>query len=156
MRHRQEYSRANCTFSPPLDTNILYQVVEGEVTDQTGQVVEGVEAWDDGGDPSVCGIRILEMQDYHGEEEGELNSEPWKITLSFNHGGIHGQELLSKIQVGIHIKDDNFLRPQFQDWFGFQPVHYSLSIMPDLLMENQTISFSGVADVRTGVILLAF
>ena len=89
------------------------------------------------------------MQDYHGEEEGELNSEPWKITLSFNHGGIHGQELLDKIQVGIHIKDDSFLRPQFQDYFGFQPVHYNLSIMPDLLMENQTISFSGVADVRT-------
>ena len=58
VRHRQEYSRANCTFSPPLDTNILYQVVEGEVTDQTGEVVEGVEAWDDGGDLSVCGIRF--------------------------------------------------------------------------------------------------
>ena len=89
------------------------------------------------------------MQDYHGEEEGELNSEPWKITLSFNHGGIHGQELLSKIQVGIHIKDDHFLRPQFQDYFGFQPVHYNLSIVPELLMENQTTSFSGVVDVRT-------
>ena len=94
------------------------------------------------------------MAKTHGEEEGELNSEPWKITLSFNHGGIHGQEMLSRIQVGIHIKDDNFLRPQFQDWFGFQPVHYSLSIVPDLLMENQTISFSGVADVRTGFILV--
>ena len=93
--------------------------------------------------------RILEMQDYHGEEEGELNSEPWIILLRFNHGGIHGQELLNKIQVGIHIKDDHFLRPQFQDYFGFQPVHYNLSIVPDLLMDNQTTSFSGVVDVRT-------
>ena len=93
--------------------------------------------------------RILEMQDYHGEEEEELNSEPWIILLRFNHGGIHGQELLNKIQVGIHIKDDHFLRPQFQDYFGFQPVHYNLSIVPELLMDNQTTSFSGVVDVRT-------
>ena len=59
VRHRQEYSRANCTFTPPLDTSISYQVVGGVVTDQTGQVVEGVAAWDDGGDPSVCGIRFV-------------------------------------------------------------------------------------------------
>ena len=87
------------------------------------------------------------MQDYHGEEE-DLNSEPWTITLRFKDGGIHGQEIMNKIQVGIHIKDDNFLRPQFQDWFGFRPVHYNLSIVPELLVQNQTISFSGVADVR--------
>ena len=57
VRHRQEYRRANCTFSPPLDSRD-YQVVGGEVTDQTGQQVQGIEAWDDGGDPSVCGIRF--------------------------------------------------------------------------------------------------
>ena len=56
VRHRQEYRRANCTFSPPLDTRD-YQVVDGVVTDQDGQAVEGIEAWDDGGDPSVCGLR---------------------------------------------------------------------------------------------------
>ena len=61
VRHRQEYSRGNCTFSPPLDTQILYQVEGGVVTDQTGEVVEGVEAWDDGGDQSVCGIRFLSL-----------------------------------------------------------------------------------------------
>ena len=59
VRHREEYSRANCSFTPPLDTSISYQLVEGKVTDQTGQMGEGVEAWDDGGDPSVCGIRFL-------------------------------------------------------------------------------------------------
>ena len=59
VRHRQEYSRANCSFTPPLDTSISYHLVDGQVTDQTGQVVDGVEAWDDGGDPSVCGIRFV-------------------------------------------------------------------------------------------------
>ena len=65
VRHRQEYSRANCTFSPPLDTNILYQLEDGVVTDQRGEVVEGVEAWDDGGDPSVCGIRSVSPRPSH-------------------------------------------------------------------------------------------
>ena len=65
VRHRQEYSRANCTFSPPLDTNILYQLEDGVVTDQSGEVVEGVEAWDDGGDPSVCGIWSVSPRPSH-------------------------------------------------------------------------------------------
>ena len=56
-RHRAEYSRANCTFRPPLAPDLLYQVVGGLVTDQTGHQVEGIEPWDDGGDVSVCGIR---------------------------------------------------------------------------------------------------
>ena len=42
-RHRAEYSRANCTFRPPLAPDLLYQVVGGLVTDQTGQEVEGIE-----------------------------------------------------------------------------------------------------------------
>ena len=33
------------------------------MTDGSGLAVEGVSAWDDGGDPSVCGIRIQEMED---------------------------------------------------------------------------------------------
>ena len=57
VRHRAEYSRANCTFHPPLVPDLFYQVVGGRVTDQTGHQVEGIEAWDDGGDDSVCGIR---------------------------------------------------------------------------------------------------
>ena len=88
------------------------------------------------------------MQDYHGQED-DLNAEAWKIMLTFSHGGIHGQEKLNKIEVGIHLKDDNILRPRLQDWFGLQPVHYDLSIRPDLLMNNQTISFTGVVDVRS-------
>ena len=127
------------------------------VTDQTGQVVEGIEAWDDGGDGSVCGIRILEMEDHHGQED-DLNAEAWKILLTFSHGGIHGQEKLDKIEVGIHLKDENILRPRLQDWFGLQPLHYDLSIRPDLLMKNQTISFTGAVDVRAEeeIFLLSF
>ena len=49
VRHRAEYSRHNCTLRPPLQPDILYQVQDGVVTDQTGQVVDGVQAWDDGG-----------------------------------------------------------------------------------------------------------
>ena len=46
-------------------TNILYQLEDGVVTDQRGEVVEGVEAWDDGGDPSVCGIRSVSPRPSH-------------------------------------------------------------------------------------------
>ena len=101
----------------------------------------------------MCGIKILEMQDYHGEED-DLNSEEWKVLLTFSHGGIHGQESLNKIEVGIHIKDENILRPQLQDWFGLQPVHYQLNIIPDLLMNNQTISFAGEVDVRNNIYMI--
>ena len=101
----------------------------------------------------MCGIKILEMQDYHGEED-DLNSEEWKVLLTFSHGGIHGQESLNKIEVGIHIKDENILRPQLQDWFGLQPVRYQLNIIPDLLMNNQTISFAGEVDVRNNIYMI--
>ena len=150
VRHRAEYSRTNCTLRPPLQPDLLYQVEGDRVMDQTGHLVHGVQAWDDGGDGSVCGIKILEMQDYHGEEE-DLNSEAWKILMTFSQGGIHGQEMLDKIEVGVHLRDENILRPQLQDWFGLQPLHYQLSIIPDLLMNNQTISFTGVADVRRNI-----
>ena len=147
VRHRPEYSRVNCTLRSPLQPDLLYQVVGDQVTDQAGQLVQGVQAWDEGGDSSVCGIKILEMEEQDGEEE-DLDSEAWKILMTFSQGGIHGQERLDKIEVGIHLRDENILRPQLQDWFGLQPLHYQLSIIPDLLMNNQTISFTGVADVR--------
>ena len=138
--------RTSCTLHPPLLPDLLYRVEGDQVTDQTGHLVQGVQAWDNGGDGSVCGIKILEMEDYHGEEE-ELDSEAWRVLMTFSQGGIHGQENLDKIEVGVHLRDENILRPQLQDRFGLKPLLYQLSIVPDLLMTNQTTSFTGVADV---------
>ena len=55
---------------------------------------------------------------------------------------------LTPWQVGIHLKDDHFLRPELQDYLGHKPLHYDLSIIPDLLSSNQTISFTGKAKIE--------
>ena len=44
-------------------------------------------------------------------------------------------------------RDDNILRPELQDYLGYKPLHYDLSIVPDLEQNNQTITFSGQAKV---------
>ena len=125
---------------------MVYYVWEGVVYDKSGNEVVGVKAWDDGGDPSVCGIRIESMEDVHGEDD-DLNSVSWSILLEFEEGGIHGQPDLNTIEVGIHLRDENILKPELQDYLGFKPLHYDLSIVPDLLTNNQTISFTGNAKV---------
>ena len=122
------------------------------VYDKSGMEVDGVEAWDDGGDPSVCGIRIESMEAVHGEED-DPSSVSWTILLEFSEGGIHGQPDLDTIEVGIHLRDDHILKPELQDYLGFKPLHYDLSIIPDLLTNNQTISFSGNAKVSSNYFL---
>ena len=47
-------------------------------------------------------------------------------------------------------RDDNILRPELQDYLGYKPLHYDLSIVPDLEQNNQTITFSGQAKVGEG------
>ena len=113
----------------------------------TGEVAEGVEAWNDGGQANVCGIKILSMDNVHDEGD-ELNSNAWTIKMRFAEGGIHGQPDLNYIEVGIHLKDDNFLKPELEDYLGHKPLHYDLSIIPDLLGPNQTISFRGTAKIE--------
>ena len=47
-------------------------MVDGAVFDETGKAVDWAEAWDDGGDSAVCGLRILKQTSEHedAEEEG--------------------------------------------------------------------------------------
>ena len=92
-------------------------------------------------------FRIASMQDIHDEED-DLNSHEWEIALTFTEGGLFGQEDLNGITVGIHLKDDNILKPELEDYLGFTPIHYDLSIIPDLTTPNQTISFKGTAKVN--------
>ena len=146
--NKGEYSRANCSFHAPLSSSVVYYVWNGVVYDKSGMEVDGVEAWDDGGDPSVCGIRIESMEAVHGEED-DPSSVSWTILLEFSEGGIHGQPDLDTIEVGIHLRDDHILKPELQDYLGFKPLHYDLSIIPDLLTNNQTISFTGNAKVSS-------
>ena len=54
-----------------------------KVTDQDGDLVEGVEAWDDGGDASVCGIRIESLQEIQDEDSEDLFSAGWECDLQF-------------------------------------------------------------------------
>ena len=50
-------------------------------------------------------------------------------------------------QLQPSARDDNILRPELQDYLGYKPLHYDLSIVPDLEQNNQTITFSGQAKV---------
>jgi len=149
VRHRGEYLRHECKFTSP-SFNTHYWIRDGVVVDEEGNAVDGVEPWDDGGDSSVCGIRIASMQDIHDEED-DLNSHEWEIALTFTEGGLFGQEDLNGITVGIHLKDDNILKPELEDYLGFTPIHYDLSIIPDLTTPNQTISFKGTAKIELQV-----
>ena len=98
--HRSEYTRTNCTLAAPTDiSNVVYIVPgDGHVYDGAGNVADGVEVWDDGGDRSVCGVRILSMDSSHSESS-DLNSQAWEIRMQFAEGGIFGQEDINKLQV---------------------------------------------------------
>ena len=50
-------------------------------------------------------------------------------------------------QLQYSARDENILRPELQDYLGYKPLHYDLSIVPDLEQNNQTITFSGQAKV---------
>ena len=115
--------------------------------DETGVAVDGVESWDDGGDSSVCGILIQSMEEHHGESP-DLESLAWEIRLHFEEGGIHGQEHLDSITVEIHLRDDNILFPELQRYLGMTPLHYDLSLTPELLDTSDIIRFSGSVKVR--------
>ena len=68
-RHKEEYQRSTCYFLTPVNNEhvIRYTVIDGVVFDDSSNVVDGIEAWDDGGDASVCGLKILSMEDIHDE-----------------------------------------------------------------------------------------
>ena len=151
----EEYSLGSCYFVSPSGS-IEYHLDNGQVVDGDGALVDDVDVWDDGGDSSVCGIRIQEMKDIH-DEENDLHSAPWLIVFTISGGsGLFGQELLNTVGVGIHLRDENLLPLQLQDRLGFKPVHYDISIIPDLTMDNQTISFTGGAKVTENISILAY
>ena len=143
----EEYRRGNCSFRAPSDySDVEYWIVDGQVVDETGAAVDGVEPWDDGGDASVCGILIQSMEDHHGESP-DLDSLAWEIRIQFKDGGIHGQKNLHSITVEIHLRDENILFPELQRYLGMTPLHYDLSLVPELLDTNDTIRFSGSVKV---------
>ena len=68
-------------------------------------MVEGVVAWDDGGDPSVCGIKIHSMGPEHQELVTDNNQFGWTVELRFEQGGVLGQPSMDSISVAIHLLD---------------------------------------------------
>jgi len=144
VRHKEEFTRSTCEFRRPLEdgsVSISYKVIDGVVYDGNDQVVDGVEPWNDSGDLSVCGLKVLSMEDMH-DESPDLTKDGWIITMHFEEGGILGQENLNKIQVEIHLKED-FLRPLLDVRFGHLPEHYDLSLIPDLTSTDDVIHFQG-------------
>ena len=143
----EEYRRGNCSFRAPSDySDVEYWILDGQVVDETGAAVAGVEPWDDGGDASVCGILIQSMEEIHGESQ-DPDSLAWEVRLQFEDGGIHGQESLTRITVEIHLRDNNILLPELQRYLGMTPLHYDLSLTPELLDTNETIRFTGSVKV---------
>ena len=67
-----------------------FWILDGQVVDETGAAVAGVEPWDDGGDASVCGILIQSMEEIHGESQ-DLDSLSWEVRHQFEDGSIRGQ-----------------------------------------------------------------
>ena len=142
----EEYSRASCSWRSP-NYEIEYTVQDGQVLDVNGDVVDGVDAWDDGGDSSVCGIRIESLQESQNEDSEDLYSVGWECELHFMEG-LHGQEELKWLSVEIQLRDEEHLKPELQDYLGYKPLHYNLSLTPELLQNNQTITFSASVTVR--------
>ena len=66
-RPKPEYTRKSCeVWFPPDDDGWQhkYSVVDGAVYDENGQIVDNIEAWDEGND-HTCGLKILEKTDEH-------------------------------------------------------------------------------------------
>ena len=97
VRHKEEFTRSTCEFRRPLEdgsVSISYKVIDGVVYDGNDQVVDGVEPWNDSGDLSVCGLKVLSMEDMH-DESPDIKKDGWKITMHFEEGGILIQAAVS-------------------------------------------------------------
>ena len=68
-RHREEYQRSGCSFrTPPYQEHVTtYEIIDGVVYDDNNEVVDGIKAWDDSGGASVCGLKIISMEESHDE-----------------------------------------------------------------------------------------
>ena len=152
------YTRTSCSWTAPQDPELVYWVREGRVTDTAGHEVPGVSAWDDGGAAaSVCGLEIASMAAEHAEDAADVHSAGWACQLQFAEGAaIHQQPGLAQLGAGLHLKDSHHVARPLLDTSGLAPLHYSVSIVPDLATNNQTISFTGAAEVETGRYILSF
>ena len=145
------YTRTNCSWTSPRDPALVYWVRDGRVTDTAGMEVPGIAAWDDGGDAaSVCGLEIASMAAEHAEDAADVHSAGWACQLQFAEGAaIHQQRGLAQLGAGLHLKDSHHVARPLLDTSGLAPLHYSISIVPDLATNNQTIIFTGAAEVET-------
>ena len=149
VRHKEEYQRTSCYLLTPKD-RIRYTVIDGLVLDDSSKVVDGVEAWDDGGDPSVCGLKILSMEDIH-DESTDVAAAGWFVDMEFKHGGILGKSNLTYIEVEIHLKED-IMKPRLEPRFGLVPEHYDLSLIPDLTSTDAVTHFQGKVKISMRII----
>jgi len=150
-RHKEEYQRSSCYFLTPESDGhtIRYTVIDGLVLDDASQVVDGVEAWDDAGDASVCGLKILSMEDVH-DESADVAALGWLVNMEFKHGGILGQINLTTINVEIHLKED-IMKPRLKN-IGLAPEHYDLSLIPDLTSTDVVTHFQGKVKISMRMI----
>ena len=153
-RHKEEYQRSTCYFLTPVNNEhvIRYTVIDGVVFDDSSNVVDGIEAWDDGGDASVCGLKILSMEDIH-DESADLEARGWSVNMGFKQGGILGQNNLTYMEVEIHLKED-ILKPRLEPRFGLVPEHYDLSLIPDLTSTDAVTHFQGRVKISMRMISL--
>ena len=113
-------------------------VKEEEVVDtEHGEEVGWAHVWH-GGEGS-CGARL---------EERPLAAVT--ITLPLDTGGLYGQQMLDTVIVQVHM-EDNLLTNIIDPAANNIPIHYNITIDPDLLSTSTAAEFKGRTEVEMRV-----
>ena len=112
-KHKPSYIRSSCKiFAPSRET---FTVRDGGVFNGQNEVVNGIEAWDDG-DSYTCGINILEKtSDFDENDFGGF-----MVDMEFEEGGILGVPTMNKISASIHLVDDLLTNIVLPYWVWIQ------------------------------------
>ena len=138
-QHKAENTRTGCTIYYPSNHDgdqASFTVVDGKVYDRNNEVVDYIEAWDDGYE-NTCGIKILEKSDEH--EDSDHWSTGFIVSMTFLEAGLFGQETLHTLSAKVHVQDDLITNVNEV----LHPVNYDLSLVPDLLSSDPAIHYTG-------------
>ena len=140
-KHNAEYTRTECRiFFPPYDGGNSHDgdsfiVFEGNVYDENNEIVDWIEAWDNG-EENTCGIKMLEKTADHDDNDNAIG---FSIDMTFVEGGLFGQTMLNILSAEVHMKDE--LLTNVPDYFI--PINYDLSLVPDLLSPDPASHYTG-------------
>jgi len=138
-----EHTLVGCRVTIPVDDLGgvgVFDVIDDLVFDSNGELVGWMEGWQDDATGTTCGVKIAEKLPVHDDAFGGA----FEVRMELGPPGLFGCPSLNILSAKLHIKDELITRISgVKGGEDIRPVHYSLTLVPDLLSTSPTISYYG-------------